>query len=180
MEQWKAIPGFEGLYEASTLGRIRSTEGKTSVSTRQVILHWRQKILKQNYRPDHKGRVDARITLRKNGRRKGFLVARLIARTWCPGYREGLTVNHIDGNTLNNRADNLEWITIRENIRKGFEDGQYSTTKAAVLVDRVGNEQTFYSMAEASRFLGKNSGFLSMRMKRRQSLEVGGYKVYPF
>lgn len=174
MEMWKAIPGFEGRYEASTDGRIRSGREVLDPTRRQ------RRVFKQNFRPDHKGRVDARISLRKDQRRQSYLVARLVAMTWCPGYEDGLTVNHIDGDPLNNAVENLEWISMRENIRKGFEGGLYSTTKAAVLVDGIGNERTFYSMAEASRFLGYNPGFLSCRMKRGLPLEIRGYRVYPF
>lgn len=52
-------------------------------------------------------------------------MARLVAMTWCEGYKEGLTVNHINGNPMDNRAENLEWITRAENIRHGFKVGLY-------------------------------------------------------
>lgn len=44
MENWKAIPGFEGIYEASNEGRIRSAEGKTTHSDLRGVVHWKQRI----------------------------------------------------------------------------------------------------------------------------------------
>lgn len=180
MEQWKDIPGYESIYQASDYGNIRTCEGKTTFSARHGVRCWKQRIMKQKKFPSNKGRVDARVCLCKDKKETTFLVARLVAMTWCPGYEDGLTVNHIDGNPLNNRADNLEWISAADNIRKGFADGLYSTAEPMVLVDPFGNERSFYSMAEASRFLGYNPKFLSLRMKRGLPLEIQGYKVYPF
>lgn len=73
------------------------------------------------YRSEQK--KDARVNLWKGGKEHTFLVSRLVAMTWCDGYEDGLTVNHIDGNPMNNRVDNLEWMTHRDNVRQAFEDG---------------------------------------------------------
>lgn len=180
MEQWRDIPGYENIYQVSNHGNIRSCDGKTTFSSTCGVRRWRQRIIKQKKYPSNKGRIDARVGLYKDKKESTFLVARLVAMTWCPGYEDGLTVNHIDGDHLNNRADNLEWITAAENIRKGFADGLYSTAEPVVLVDPVGNEKCFYSMSEASRFLGYNPRFLSLRMRRHLPLDIHGYKVYPF
>ena len=99
-ENWKAIPGYEGLYEASTLGRIRTAEGKTTSSRRFFKRVWKQRILK--------GRA---VSLWKDGKEKDWLVARLVAMTWIDGYCEGMTVNHKDRNRFNNNIDNLEWLS---------------------------------------------------------------------
>ena len=58
------------------------------------------------------------------------LVHRLVALVFCEGYEEGLHVNHIDGNRLNNRMDNLEWCTVRENIHDSMERGTHTTKEA--------------------------------------------------
>lgn len=57
----------------------------------------------------------AMVNLMINGKRKGISVHTLVARAFCDGYKEGLTVNHKDGNKLNNKSSNLEWITGYEN-----------------------------------------------------------------
>lgn len=128
-EVWKDIPGYEGLYQASTLGRIRTCEGKTTSSARFEKRVWKQRIMKQKLTKNGKGRIDARVCLWKEGTEKTWLVARLIALTWCEGYAEGLTVNHKDGDPLNNIPSNLEWITRAANIQHGRKTGLYKNWK---------------------------------------------------
>ena len=55
-------------------------------------------------------------TIYKNNIKHKISVHRLVAFLFVPGYRKGLQVNHKDGNKLNNKADNLEWVTLQENI----------------------------------------------------------------
>ena len=124
-EEWKDIPGYEGLYQASTLGRIRTCEGKTTSTARFEKRVWKQRIMKQKLNKNSKGRIDARVCLWKDCTEKTWLVARLVALTWCKGYSEGLTVNHKDGDPLNNSAENLEWISRAANIQHGFKAGLY-------------------------------------------------------
>jgi hypothetical protein len=126
MEQWKAIPGYEGLYEASTLGQIRTVEGKITSNARYPRRVWKQRILKLKYELRKSGQhKDARVCLWKDGKEKTFLVSRLVAMTWCRGYAEGLTVNHKDGNPMNNYYENLEWITLADNIKHAMKNGLY-------------------------------------------------------
>lgn len=128
-EKWKDIPGYEKLYQASTLGRIRTCEGKTTSSARFSHRVWKQRILKQKCTKNLKGRKDCRVELWKDGKHKTFLVSRLIALTWCDGYKEGFTVNHINGDCLDNSANNLEWLSRGDNIRHGFANGLYPHAK---------------------------------------------------
>ena len=168
MEQWKAIPGYEGIYEASNEGRIRSAEGKTTISSIHGVVHWKQRVLKQKCYKNKKGRIDARIALWKDKKPHDYLVARLIALTWCDGYFDGATVNHIDGNSLNNHANNLEWVTLADNIRHGFRTGLYSTMKPVeIIID--GKEMQFPSMSAASRALGKNNGYISGKLAKSKA-----------
>ena len=105
-------------------------------------------------------RCDAAVTLWKDGKCKDYLVSRLVAMTWIHGYEPGLTVNHIDGNPQNNCISNLEWVTRSENIKKGYESGLYASTMDPVMLKCGDFEVTFVSMAEASRFLGRNHGYV--------------------
>ena len=162
MEQWKDIPGYEGIYQASTEGQIRSTDGKITSNARYATRIWNQRILKQKYKSrKNSGVKDARVSLWKNGHEKTFLVSRLVAMTWCNGYRDGLTVNHIDGDPMNNRAENLEWISLGDNIRHGFANGLYSNQKTCVLINSSGVKNTFRSQCEASRKIGRNSSYIA-------------------
>lgn len=173
-EKWKDIPGYENLYQASTEGRIRTCEGKTTSSARFAKRVWKQRVLKQKIQTNCRGRQDARVDLWKDGKEKAWLVARLVAMTWCHGYSEGLTVNHINGKTLDNRSDNLEWVTGDENVRKGRETGLFPD-QVQVILKNADGEHAFYSMAEASRFLGRNHAYVSncIKLNRRITDQKG-------
>lgn len=178
MEQWKDIPGYEGLYQASTDGRIRTCEGKTTSSARFPHRVWKQRVLKQKLSNKH-GRRDARVSLWKDRKEKTWLVSRLVAMTWCNNYSPELTVNHIDGNPLNNACANLEWVTRKTNIQKGFETGLYSTVQKRVLLSNGLKVLEFKSMSEASRFLGKSNGYISQRVKSGIPI-LDEYTIIPF
>ena len=71
-----------------------------------------------------------RVDLWKNGKPKCFLVARLVATTFLEDLIDtDMTVNHKNGNRLDNRVENLEWLSRADNIRYGFENGQYPQAK---------------------------------------------------
>lgn len=178
-EEWKDIPGYEGIYEASTLGRIRSNANKVTSNSRYSVRRWKQRIIKQKFQKRCTGKKDARVCLWKDGKEKTFLVARLIAMTWCDNYKNGMTVNHIDGNPENNRAENLEWMTLGENIRHGFDTGLYPQ-HSCVIIESDGTERHFRSYAEASRYLGKANGFVSELFKNGKDVQVGDRFVFPF
>ena len=167
MEEWRDIPGYEGLYQASTDGRIRTVEGKTTSSARFKERHWKSRIMKgrgDNYT------TGKRVCLWKDGKCKEFLVARLVALTFLGTPPEGYTVNHIDGNRLNNAINNLEWLSIGDNIRHGFRTGLFTASqRKVVLIDVYGITFEFPSMREASSFLGRNHGYVSDCAKSRKN-----------
>ena len=177
MEQWKDIPGYEGIYQASNEGRIRTSENKTTSNALCDKRVWKQRVLKQIWvkRP-RSDKYQANVKLWKDGKVQTYLVARLIAMTWCDGYADDLTVNHIDGDPTNNRADNLEWITKKENIQKGFEAGLYKSCKPVRLIAKDGTVQTFISMTSAGKFLGKSRGYLQNRIQSGKR-EACGYTI---
>lgn len=139
MERWKDIPGYEGIYQASDTGLIRTKPGKTTYTERHGVRHWKTRVLKPKHqmRKGHTGKRDARVNLWKDGKEKTWLVSRLVALTWCDGYADRMTVNHIDGNPENNVCSNLEWVTHTENIRKGWADGLYDGLKTKIRGDAL-------------------------------------------
>ena len=167
MEIWKPIPGYEGLYEASSFGRIRTAEGKTTYSDLHGKRVWKQRILKPKACSNYNA-CGYRVSLWKDKKPKDFLVARLV----CTTFHENLintkmTVNHKDGNRLNNHIDNLEWLTLADNIRDGFKTGLYrSSQKPVSLLAQNGKEIYFDSISECSKFLGRNTGYVSMCVSR--------------
>ena len=165
-EVWKDIPDYEGLYQASSMGRIRSVEGKVTHSTRHGVRHWHSRILKQKYSTKDKS---FRVMLWKDKTPKTWLVHRLVAMAFLGVPEESLTVNHKDGNRGNNCIDNLEWLSLSDNIRHGFNTGLYPLKNIALSKD--GERFDFPSYASASKFLGRNKGYVSGCIKAGRTIK---------
>ena len=179
MEEWKDIPGYEHLYQASTHGRIRTCEGKVTKSARFEHRVWKQRIMKQKYqkRKGGKGKKDARVCLWKDGHEQTLLVARLVAMTWCAGYEEGLTVNHIDGDPMNNHCENLEWVSHTENIRLAYQNDLYTQRRRTTLISPSGEVLHFKSMADAGRYLGHTGLYIGHRIRQGYTTTPSGYRI---
>lgn len=122
MEYWLPVQGYEGLYEVSDKGRVKSLDRCVAQISKHGTLMTRiyhGKILKP--RVGSKGY--AYLQLSKDGKHKTFKIHRLVAIHFVSGYSENLTVNHKDGNKLNNEASNLEWCTIEDNLLHSRETG---------------------------------------------------------
>lgn len=146
-EIWKPIEGYEGLYEVSNLGRVKSF----------AIPAMKQgKILK----PNKKSNGYMRIILCKNGVHKFVYIHRLVAEAFVPNPENKPCVNHIDNERANNHADNLEWCTQKENVRHAAKQGRLckengikagiKTRKAVVATNGV-HTIHFKSMRDAER-----------------------------
>lgn len=174
IEEWKDIPEYEGLYQASTLGRIRTHPNKTTANSKYTIRKWNTRIMKGR----GKANSGYRVGLWKDGKCKEFLVARIVATTFLDNYiNTDMTVNHKNGNRFDNRIENLEWLSLADNIRHGFNNGLYPL-KPCVLCGDNGDIK-FPSYAEASRFLGRNNGYISCLLKRgyKEAMSITG-KTY--
>lgn len=104
-EIWKDIPEYEGLYQVSNMGRVKS-------------LHFgKEKIMKQS--KDKQGYCH--IGLSKDCKSKRFCVHRLVGLVFIPNdnLTEKIEINHIDENKENNHVSNLEWVTPKENSNWG-------------------------------------------------------------
>lgn len=165
MEQeiWKDIKNYTG-YQVSNLGRVR-TYNKISFTKMHGERHWKNRILKfkpftSSKNPIKQG-TGYRVDLWKDGKQKTFLVARLVATTFLEDLIDtDMTVNHKDGNRLNNKVENLEWVSRADNIRYGFEHNQYKTQKNITLYNET-EELNFRSLSQANIFLNRNKGYLS-------------------
>ena len=108
-EIWKDIEGYEG-YQVSNLGRVRSVD-RTRICGKNER-RYKGRILKEHFMPN--GYLEACFP---GG--KSIYIHRAVAFAFVPGYFEGAQVNHIDENRHNNRWDNLEWVTPKQNINHG-------------------------------------------------------------
>lgn len=135
-EEWKDIKGYEGVYQASNLGNIRSLNRYDESG------HLRNgKVLKQcTSSIEYLG-----VNLMKNKIRKSMLVHRIVAETFIPNPNNYKAVNHKDEDKTNNNIDNLEWCTYKynsnygtaiERSRKSVRIPVYQYTLEKVLVKR--------------------------------------------
>lgn len=180
-EVWKDIPRYPG-YQASSLGRIR-TYNKTTYTQKHVVRHWKNRIMK--FKPSASSRPNIpqgggyRVSLWKDGKCKDYLVARLIATTFIEDLIDtDMTINHKDGNRLNNRVENLEWLSRADNIKYGFENGQYKTSKrCAVIID--GKRTEYRSLSEGSRAISNSNNILH-HLKEKWNIQPsnGVYEFY--
>ncbi len=164
MEIWKDINGYEGYYQISNRGNVRSVDRFDGVHDRAGT------VIKQSLKPN--GYLQ--VGLRKHNQRKWIGVHRLVAIHFIDNPENKPQVNHIDGNKQNNTVENLEWVTAKENqhhaARTGLRDnmpkgenhpayGKFGadslSAKPVVRVDPVTGETKLYK----AKILAKDDGF---------------------
>ena len=116
-EIWKDIKGYEGLYQVSNLGRIKSLERKSKTKGNVEYIK-KEKVLKERFSHGY-----VSVILYKNGTKKNFRVHRLVAKAFLVNPKNLPQINHINFNRSDNRIENLEWVTAKENIQHNFKNG---------------------------------------------------------
>lgn len=111
-EIWKDIKGYEGLYQVSNFGRVKSL-GRYRVNKNGMKRYYGEKILKHLIKIN-----DYHSVALYNNNVKHWRVSRLVYQTFCGGLVSGMSIDHKDHNVENNHIDNLQQITIRENSSK--------------------------------------------------------------
>lgn len=170
IEIWKDILGYEGLYQVSNLGNVRSLNYRRS---------GKLKLLKQGTDNGYK-----RVELSKNGKKKKYWVHRLVAISFISNPNNYKEVNHKDEDKSNNNVNNLEWCTREYNINygtamkrssenhKGEKHPNYgkkgkdsSNAKAILMYDKEGNFiRRFDCIADANEHFGKDRGCSNIKM----------------
>lgn len=112
-EEWRDIPGYEGLYQVSDLGEVRS-------------MRWHKPIMLKLSKMG-RGYLQCHVSL--HGIEKYFYVHRAVAMAFVPNPDNKPYVNHIDGDKTNNAADNLEWVEPYENTYHAMSSGLWQTEK---------------------------------------------------
>lgn len=108
-EVWRDVCGYEGYYQVSNLGNVKSLARISQGKTRKIKVS--EKILK----PNKSARNHLLVKLVKDGKEKSVSVHRLVAQAFIPNPENKPAVDHIDTNVLNNSVDNLRWVTAHEN-----------------------------------------------------------------
>lgn len=114
-EIWKDVVGYEGLYEVSSHGRVRSLP--RVYQSPEDGFNWTKSVefKEKALRVKSSGYVDT--SLHKNGEALQKSVHRLVAQAFIPNPENKRCVNHIDNNPTNNHVSNLEWVTYKENAQ---------------------------------------------------------------
>lgn len=118
MEIWKPIKGYEGLYEVSNKGRIKSLPKKYNRFKETILSNVEQKRSHTSY---------YQIPLSKDGKVKRVSVHRLVAEAFIPNPLNKPYINHKNSNGLDNSVSNLEWCTQLENIHHGMKHGNINS-----------------------------------------------------
>ena len=143
---WKDIKGYEGKYQISNKGRVRSLDYKGTK---------KKKLLKAS--TNKEGYIQ--IRLYKNGKGKTYFVHRLVAEAFILNPNNYPVVNHKDENKSNNSVDNLEWCTVEYNNTYGTRLERMSKTRSKAIrqLSLEGDLiKVWESASEVARVLGYN------------------------
>lgn len=148
-EEWKDIIGYEGLYQVSNYGRIKSFYNASKPKIMSLCLGRTQDYYS--------------ICLTKNKQKKQHSVNRLVAEAFVPNPNNYPEVNHIDENTKNNKASNLEWVNHSQNVKHSAHKQSYPVGRYTLEGELIA---TYPSLAEAQRQTGIPRPSIASSIKR--------------
>ena len=174
-EIWKDIPGYEGLYQASNLGKIKSLEriAKKKYRNDRIV---KERIMHGTKNQD--GYLKVHFKNKALNIDKGLFIHRLIAMTFIPNSDNLEQINHKDGNKLNNRVDNLEWCTNLYNQQHAWKNGLHKSTKGKKIRQLDKNNKIikkWNTITEAGKKLGISASRIGECCKNK-NWTAGGYR----
>jgi len=180
-ETWKDVIGYEGIYMASSIGRIKKNS-RIGCFGNLIQEHFRRPVINGRY---------TFINLNKHGVKKQYLLHRIIAMSFIPNPINKPEVNHIDGNKLNNNIENLEWCTSSENQKHAYKTGlqigtwigktgkMHPVSKGVVKLSFDGVEIDRYdSVRDAANSINIDESYISRCCKNKNKTARGFYWGY--
>lgn len=162
VEIWKDIAGFEGMYQISSFGNVKSMDRILPHKTHGTW-HIKERVLKPHWNGPKYSKYLTVFLHYGHGKTKCVRVHRLVAETFIPNPYNLPQINHIDGNKENNHVSNLEWITPAKNTehawKTGLCDGIVKAKQRPVI--NLDTGERFDSLADAERSFGKSVGAIS-------------------
>lgn len=166
---WKPIKGYEGLYEVSNIGKVKSLERRVTAKDGRVLPVF-EKILRQTKTKATERHPIQRCTVElwNGNKRKRIMVHRLVAEAFVDNPEGKPQVNHKDGDPSNNNVTNLEWATNGENVKHAYANGlrRKTSCKPIVMANKnTGEKLMFESVAEAARYFNVTEGAVKAPLK---------------
>lgn len=160
----KIIQGFEN-YSINPNGQIKNIKTGLTLKAKKSKMGYEEIQLRDS-----------------NHKSKWFLVHRLVAEYFCGGQQDGMVVNHIDGDKLNNNASNLEWVTQSENLKHAYETGlrKKDTSAKRIVATNIqtGEQLVFDSIHKASKMTGFSRGNICLCCQNKRPYANGYYWSY--
>ena len=177
---WKSINGYDGYYEVSDTGEVRSVDRYVFETTWKHI--GKKRFLKGSLmklthsKPRDRDDGYDVVNLRKNGTSWVAPVHILVAKAFIPNPNNLPTVNHIDGDKHNNNVSNLEWASYSENNTHALRNGLRSPRGNAISQYTLNGEYvaSYKSACEAARITGLSRGSISHCLNGRMQ-KYGGF-----
>lgn len=175
LEIWKDIPGFEGMYQCSSEGRIRSLDRVIHSNNKwnSYSKIEESKVLK----PIFNRSGYQQVVLYRDGVGTRSTVHRWVALTFIPNPEDKRNVNHIDGCKTNNKVSNLEWNTTSENALHAYKTGLNVSNKgekhgmAKLIASQVHRIRTLYELGYRKAYIARmfevSFGAIDLIVKRK-------------
>lgn len=178
-EIWKDIKDFEGLYQISNFGNVRSLDRVVNSSAGKT-----QQLRGKQIKICYNKRINVyEVHLHKDSKRKYFKVHRLVADAFI--YNDDpinkTTVNHIDGNRANNKANNLEWASYSENEKHAYDKLHRPINRAKLMkrrcesIDKNTNVHKVYESIESA---SRGTGVSVTQIRRIANNECNNKNYY--
>ena len=176
-EIWEDIPNYEGLYQASNLGRIRSVDRYKEVIIKNQYGEYKRTKFFKSYILKQQTYIGYKcVQLHINGKYKWEKVHRLVAMAFVPNPENKPQVNHIDGNKSNNNVLNLEWCNQSYNTKHAYKNNLIKHYK--IEINQYDLEGNYIKTWESAKEIGKKLKIKNSQICRcckNENSTAGGY-----